>query len=84
MATGLDWGGAGLIFLLLSFMVTIGVITWVVFAIRGLVAKPTPIPIHRPAAGPFMPAGWYPDQQNPSEMRWFNGVEWTSATLPRQ
>ncbi|MFF2060027.1 MULTISPECIES: DUF2510 domain-containing protein [Actinomycetes] len=84
LATGLDWGGAGLFFILLSFSVTGGVITWVVFAIRALVVKPAPLPSQRRAPGVLMPAGWYPDQQDPSQVRWFNGSEWTAATLPRQ
>ena len=82
MASGLYWAGSGPIFVLLSLAVTGGVIAWVVLAIRGLVVKPAPIH-HRPA-GTFMPAGWYPDQQDPSQVRWFNGTEWTAATLPRQ
>lgn len=26
--------------------------------------------------------GWYPDQSDPTLLRWFNGNDWTSATLP--
>ena len=51
---------------------------------RALVVKPAPLPSQRRAPGVLMPAGWYPDQQDPSQVRWFNGSEWTAATLPRQ
>ena len=28
------------------------------------------------------PAGWYPDPSSPSIVRWHDGAQWTSATLP--
>lgn len=28
------------------------------------------------------PAGWYPDQVDPALVRWFDGTNWTGATLP--
>ncbi len=33
-----------------------------------------------PPAGP--PAGWYPDAQNPSFMRWWDGQRWAEHTQP--
>lgn len=33
-----------------------------------------------PAALP--PAGWYPDPQNPSLARWWDGQQWFAATMP--
>ena len=29
-------------------------------------------------------AGWYPDQVDPSLVRWFDGQSWTAHTQPRQ
>ncbi|MBM4574812.1 DUF2510 domain-containing protein [Rhodococcus hoagii] len=31
---------------------------------------------------PALPAAWYPDQGDPSRVRWFDGTRWTDATLP--
>ncbi|MGW5071650.1 DUF2510 domain-containing protein [Rhodococcus sp. NPDC004095] len=33
----------------------------------------------QPVGGP--PSGWYPDQLDPTRLRWFDGVRWTEATL---
>jgi hypothetical protein len=43
-----------------------------------LLAPPAPQPV--PQA---LPAGWYPDQQDPQLMRWFDGARWTEHTQPR-
>lgn len=47
-----------------------------------------------PAAQPFgtapsadtsaLPAAWYPDQADPTRVRWFDGTRWTEATLPAE
>jgi len=29
---------------------------------------------------PFLPAGWYPDQTDPTLVRWFDGQRWTNQT----
>lgn len=29
---------------------------------------------------PFLPAGWYPDQADPTLVRWFDGAIWTDQT----
>jgi hypothetical protein len=67
-------------------------------AMRGsrVVAVPSGVaPVPRqflPSGGPpsaptrairSMPRGWYPDQFDPSRVRWFDGVEWTQFTQPR-
>ena len=31
-----------------------------------------------------VPAGWYPDTQNPSLMRWWDGTQWTAQTQSAQ
>ena len=57
----------------------------------GIAGRLTPVPdVPTPAApssppppqGP--PAGWYPDQQNPSQVRWWDGQRWTEHVQPRQ
>lgn len=30
------------------------------------------------------PAGWYPNPDDASQLRWWTGVEWTTSTRPRQ
>ncbi|CDZ87480.1 DUF2510 domain-containing protein [Rhodococcus ruber] len=50
---------------------------------------PTPTPLSYPhdhtpfPTPPATPAGWYPDQTDPTRVRWFDGAGWTEATLPR-
>ena len=41
-------------------------------------AAPAPQPIPQSP-----PAGWYPDQQDPQLVRWFDGVRWTGHTQQR-
>lgn len=30
-----------------------------------------------------VPAGWYPDPQDPASIRWWDGAQWTSHVQPR-
>jgi hypothetical protein len=41
--------------------------------------QPQDVPSAPPAAAP----GWYPDQNDPSRVRYFDGRVWTSSTQPR-
>ncbi|MCJ0907094.1 DUF2510 domain-containing protein [Rhodococcus sp. ARC_M6] len=49
--------------------------------------QPLTAPQHQPQsrARPVssVGAGWYPDQVDPTRVRWFDGEEWTEATLAR-
>ncbi|MFD3705389.1 DUF2510 domain-containing protein [Nocardia sp. NPDC058658] len=42
-------------------------------------------PAHKATHGTntALPAGWYPDQRDITLSRWFDGEQWTEATLPR-
>ena len=36
----------------------------------------------RGVSGPSTPAGWYPDPQDPSRQRYWDGAAWSEATQP--
>jgi len=42
-------------------------------------ARRYPVPAPDPVT-PFLAAGWYPDQLDPTLARWFDGQRWTEAT----
>lgn len=48
---------------------------------RGQSARP--YNIGQPPVASQQPAGWYPDQADPALVRWFDGKQWTPATLPK-
>lgn len=64
--------------IVLAVLVAVGVLVVV------LLTKSSSPPRDSQAAQnpPAMPAGWYPDQQNPRLMRYHDGRTWTSATYP--
>lgn len=49
----------------------------------ALLAQSAPV-LPAPVRSQSQPTGWYPDQQNPSLVRWFDGAQWTEQTQPRQ
>jgi hypothetical protein len=66
---------AGLLF------IPIGVVGAVVSGIV-LIAQPKPAQQNQLPAGPA--PGWYPNPENPAELRYFDGRAWTSSTQLRQ
>ncbi|WP_345498814.1 DUF2510 domain-containing protein [Nocardia callitridis] len=65
---------------LLTLLVLLAVGVGVVF----LISKPRSNP--RPGYPPpnAMAPGWYPDNANPTLVRWFDGYRWTDYTQPRR
>jgi hypothetical protein len=49
---------------------------------RGVVEQP--VVQQQPVATSGLAPGWYPDQQDPSLMRYFDGRVWTAQTEPRR
>jgi hypothetical protein len=47
---------------------------------RPIVEQPV---VQAPAATSGLAPGWYPDQNDPDSMRYFDGRVWTSQTQPR-
>lgn len=39
-------------------------------------AASSPVP-HNETVAHHIPAGWYPDRENPARRRWWNGTNWT-------
>lgn len=56
----------------------------VVLVIRALIRvgdkPPPPVQFLAPPTG--LGAGWYPDQQNPALIRWYDGSQWTHHVQP--
>ena len=70
-----------------AFLVVFGIIPAAIVGGVVLIVKLTkPKSVNRynpPGAAPTGPApGWYPDQNDPSLLRYFDGRIWTSATRP--
>ncbi|KUI47170.1 hypothetical protein AU198_17465 [Mycobacterium sp. GA-1199] len=40
--------------------------------------------VQQPAPSGGLAPGWYPDQNDPNSMRYFDGRTWTSQTEPRR
>ncbi|MFE4501717.1 DUF2510 domain-containing protein [Rhodococcus sp. NPDC056743] len=59
-------------------------IAFVVLVVRALIRvgdkRPPPVQFVAPQAG--LGPGWYPDQQSPGFIRWYDGTQWTSHVQP--
>ncbi|MFC9549822.1 DUF2510 domain-containing protein [Rhodococcus sp. NPDC056960] len=81
LASGVGSGVTGFEMGFYAFVLAIGAV--VVLVIRGLVRvgdkRPTPVQVVNMSQGG---AGWYPDQHDSSQLRWFDGSQWTPYTRP--
>jgi predicted lipid-binding transport protein (Tim44 family) len=80
---------------LIWLLIVIVIIAVVVWAVRMALAPREPrtyaerpvvqaLPAQAPPATSGLAPGWYPDQNDPDAMRYFDGRVWTSQTEPRR
>jgi Protein of unknown function (DUF2510) len=80
---------------LVWILVLIAIVAVVIAVVRALsgpraeraVERPVveqPVVQQQPVATSGLAPGWYPDQQDPSLMRYFDGRVWTAQTEPRR
>jgi hypothetical protein len=81
---------AGSLQSLIWLLIVIVIIAVVVWAVRMALAPreprryaEPPVVQSPPATGGLAP-GWYPDQNDPDAMRYFDGRVWTAQTEPRR
>jgi hypothetical protein len=79
---------------LIWLVLVILIVAVVVVAVRAALA-PRDVPprseqpivqqpvVQQPPATSGLAPGWYPDQNDPNSMRYFDGRVWTSSTAPR-
>jgi hypothetical protein len=80
---------------LIWLLIVIVIVAVVVWAVRMALApreprtyrEPPPVqqpPVQPPVATSGLAPGWYPDQNDPDSMRYFDGRVWTAQTEPRR
>jgi len=73
---------------ILILIVIIAVVLAVVRALTsrsgGTVVEQQPVVRQPPATGGSLTPGWYPDQNDPALMRYYDGRVWTAQTEPRR
>ena len=82
---------AGSLQSLIWLLIVIVVIAVVVWAVRMALAPreprtyaEPPVVQQQPPATRGLAPGWYPDQNDPDSMRYFDGRVWTAQTEPRR
>lgn len=65
----------------LILLVVLGLAAGGVWLIVRLASRPTKASGQSPSM--VAPPGWYPDPQDPTGLRYFDGREWASALPPR-
>jgi hypothetical protein len=79
---------------LVWLLIVIRVIAAVVVVVRAVLAGAGPPPseppvvreqpvVQQPVQNSGLAPGWYPDQNDPNSIRYFDGRVWTSSTRPR-
>jgi cytoskeletal protein RodZ len=75
---------------LIWLLMVILIVAVVVWAVRMALAPRETRPyteqpvVQQPPATSGLAPGWYPDQNDPNSMRYFDGRVWTSQTEPRR
>ncbi|MBE1550807.1 cytoskeletal protein RodZ [Mycobacterium sp. OAS707] len=81
---------AGSLQSLIWLLIVIVIIAVVVWAVRMALAPREPRTyaeppvVRQPPATSGLAPGWYPDQNDPDSMRYFDGRVWTAQTEPRR
>lgn len=81
---------SGTIGSLIWILILIAIVAAVVAVIRRsagprsttVVEQPQPVVRQAPPASSGLAPGWYPDQNDPSLMRYYDGRVWTAQTQP--
>ncbi|OBG36668.1 DUF2510 domain-containing protein [Mycobacterium sp. E3198] len=81
---------AGALNSLIWILVLIAIVAVVIAVVRAM-ARPRaerpvveqPVVQQQPVVTSGLAPGWYPDQQDPNQMRYFDGRVWTAQTQPR-
>jgi len=81
---------AGSLQSLIWLLIVIVIVAVVVWGVRMALAPREPRPyaeppvVRQPPATSGLAPGWYPDQNDPDSMRYFDGRVWTAQTEPRR
>lgn len=75
--------------LALGGLLTLAAIVWLIVAFIGSRSRRQPMPVAAgttgaPPAAVAGPGQWYPDPDDPTQWRWWDGRAWTDQRAPRQ
>lgn len=79
---GYDLALSGIILAIASPFILIAVVLWLLWRAGNKNTLPQPGPTVQSEPRVMAP-GWYPDQVDPTLNRWWDGMQWASATLPK-
>ena len=75
---------------LIWLLIVVAVIAVIVVVLRAVLTPRTAAPprseqpvVQQPVATSGLAPGWYPDQNDPNLVRYFDGRVWTASTQPR-
>jgi hypothetical protein len=75
--------GVGIVALLIVLVVIGAISACVVLIVKRSKSSTQPGAGLFDSVAPAVAPGWYPDPQNPSQNRYFDGRTWTSSTSPK-
>jgi hypothetical protein len=70
--------------LVVGLLIVIALIVGIVVVVVRLASKPSSPSGQQAVMPPVTAPGWYPDQNDPNLVRYFDGRIWTSSTQPRR